>query len=152
MKNFKVRTVPVWAGLVAVAVVSYVVNNFALPMYGPLSSIPEQGPLPYGITAAGVVGMWFAFRGNDDRARVAGGVCTALGLFGTATGLALMSSAKGSAAYDGLTLSFVSTSQGVLMLVLIEFLLIWPMPTKALGRSPTGEPSVDAKGDGSPRE
>ena len=125
---------PLWAAVVGLLTVSYLLNAFVFPLlHTAFATLPEHGILPFLTTAMGVVGIWSAMLGNDERARVCGGVCTGLGLFGTATGLAMMASAKGAGQYDGLNTSFLSTSHGVFMLVLIEFLLIWRMPNGTTG-------------------
>jgi len=128
-KSVSARRLPVWAGIMAVLTASYCVNFFVIPLIHPaLASIPEHGVLPFLTTTAGLVGIWYALTGKDEQAQVCSGVCTGLGLFGTATGLAIMSAAKGAGQYEGLSMSFLSTAHGILMLVLIEFLLMWRMP------------------------
>jgi len=124
--------IPGWFGIVAALAATYTVNTFVIPLVHPaLAAVPEHGIIPFLTTLAGLIGVWYAVRGEDERAQVCGGVCTGLGLFGTATGLAIMASAKGAGQYEGLSMSFLSTAHGILMLVVIEFLLIWRMPGEA---------------------
>ena len=133
---------PLWAGIVAVLTASYCVNTFVIPLIHPaLATVPEMGALPFLTTTAGLVGIWYAMTGREDRAVICGEVCTGLGLFGTASGLAQMASAQGAGRYEGLTVSFLSTCHGVLMLLIILFLLMWPLPKESA-------PSVDEESGG----
>lgn len=129
--SISVDRVPLWAGLVAVATATYILNVFLLPLLPFLSTLPEQGYIPYITTAAGLLGIWFAMRGCDERAELCGTLCTTSGLLGTAIGFAEMLMSMREGQFSGILMAFVTTSHGVMMYLVIEFLLLWPVAPAA---------------------
>lgn len=128
MNNF-IRNVqmPTWAGLALVPVVSYVLNNFVLTAVPFLGVLPDLGILPYFTTGAGIVGLWFALRGNDDNAVNCKELCVMSGLAGTIIGLTdyLSTSRVNATDIGGLLYVFITGFHGVVMASAIKFVGLW---------------------------
>lgn len=136
MNTYVWRT-PLWAGLPAVALMAYGLNVFALPAIFPfLSSLPTQGPIPFFTSGSGILGVWFALTGEEERAEQCASLCTSFGFLGTAVGFTnyLMVFQKNNTDMSGLLLAFVTTAHGLVMAAAIAFLLIWKK--KAVGSKP----------------
>ncbi|OGL95471.1 hypothetical protein A2348_03235 [Candidatus Uhrbacteria bacterium RIFOXYB12_FULL_58_10] len=129
----RVTKLPLWAGILGLLGVTYVLNVFVIPVIFPfLSSLPAQGPIPFFTTGAGVLGVWFALSGEEDRAEQCASMCTSFGFLGTAVGFTnyLMVFQKESTDMSGLMLAFVTTAHGLVMAALVAFLLIWNKRSK----------------------
>lgn len=135
--NTYIERLPLWAGLLGLLAVTYGLNVFALPAIFPfLSSLPTQGPIPFFTTGAGVLGVWFALKDEEERAEQCASLCTSFGFLGTAVGFTnyLMVFQKNSTDMSGLLLAFVTTAHGLVMAAGVAFLLIWKK--KAAGNTP----------------
>ncbi|NBS41248.1 hypothetical protein EBS80_01140 [bacterium] len=120
-------SIPTWAGLALVPIVSYLLNNFVLVAIPVLGVLPDLGFVPYLTTACGVLGVWFAVRGNDERAVIFSELCTMCGILGTTSGLTLFvkSFAAGGHEIGELLYVFVPTFHAVLMAACVLFVNAW---------------------------
>jgi hypothetical protein len=127
-QRFSILHMPVWAGVFFTLITTVFLNNFVLPCIPFLAALPQQGFMPYFTTAAGVLGIWFAMRGAEEAAYSCAGMATSCGLLGTSVGFIKYLMTYGSEKPDlgGMKFAFLSTAHGLVCLLLIEFLLLWP--------------------------
>ena len=121
-------SMPTWAGLVLVPIITYVLNNYILTAIPFLGVLPDLGALPYFTTGAGVIGIWMAaVRGEDDNAVTCEELCVMLGLAGTMIGLTnyLNIWRTDSTNVEGLLYVFITGFHGVVMAASIKFILLW---------------------------
>lgn len=124
MKNV---SIPPWAGLVLVPLCAYVLNNFVLVAVPYLGVLPDLGFVPYVTTSLGILGLWFAVRGNEERATTCAELCTMSGLMGTMIGLTefLGEFNKGTHDTTGLLFVFITGYHGIVMASPILFVTLW---------------------------
>lgn len=125
--NVRNARMPIWAGILSVAGLSYAINNFVLVHIPFLSQLPELGFIPYLTTASAVLGFWFALRDENGRAAMCAGLCVSIGLLTTSVGFIeyLKAFSTDSTDMSGLKLTFIGTAHGIAMSIALSFLLLW---------------------------
>lgn len=117
---------PVWAGVVIVPLLAYVLNNFVFVNIPYLGILPDLGFVPYLTTSAWILGLWFASRGDDDGALKCEELCTMCGVAGTMVGLTdFVEASHEAASKSALLYAFIPGLHGILCAKVIKFVTLW---------------------------